>query len=200
MQVVYNVPPGTTLVQVPKPPEKEAAIKKDVTEFKRRVPRERKYNWDCNWKWLDYLRKVPLWLWLTLLGLLGLAAAAFFSSVLGVYFCGAQQYLRPLYTTGSQVSGAACSSTSHCILNAYCVKSSAYTVGTCACASTYYYNSVSKTCLARKSNGIACTATSECLTTSGLTCIAGFCGCAAATYFYNTTSLRCQYLKAYQFC
>lgn len=171
---------------------------KDVNKFKKNVPSRTEHNFDwLNWlSHLGYLlRLMPTWMWLALFALSALSAAAFLSSTLGVYFCGTQAPLRPLFTSGAQAAGASCSSTADCVTNAYCVKLGGSVVGTCQCATNYYYNGA--ICTLAFGNGVAgCgVSNSMCQTSYGLTCIAGTCSCDPNTYFYNTTSNRCQRLK-----
>ena len=173
---------------------KAAEIEKEIHEFRKRAPKPRR--WDCNW--LSYMDQVPKWLWLTGLGLLIYAAMAFFISTMVVYFYSVQSTIRPIFSSNT-APGGSCSSTSQCVTNAYCVKSSGSNTGSCQCATNYYYDSTVSTsqCNARLAYGSACTTSTQCITSAGLTCISGTCGCNSNTYFYNTTSLRCQYLKVY---
>lgn len=174
-------------------------IESDIHEFRRRGLNNKPNRWcEC----LSCLDRVPRWLLWTGLGLLVYGAVAFFISTMIVYFYSVQAPLRLIFPVGSQVPGASCSSTSNCILNSYCVKPTGSSVGTCQCSTNYYYDSAVSTtgCSYRKSFNNTCSSSAECLTSVGLTCIISSaswtsCLCNTNVYFWNTTSMRCQYLR-----
>ena len=201
VQPVQIVQPSNVVVLKKLPEDKSLKraneVKSDIHSFRRHGVKETKVHWCktncCKWKWLSCFSLVPNWLWYTALGLTAFAAMSFFISTMVVYFYSVQSTLRPIFSSNT-APGGSCSSTSQCVTDAYCVKPTGSNVGSCQCATNYYYVS-GNSCTARLAYTSGCTTSSQCITSAGLTCISGTCGCDSTIYFYNGTSSRCQYLK-----
>ena len=74
--------------------------------------------------------------------------------------------------------------------NLYC-SSTGDTAGRCSCNPTYYYDTVSSSCIVKKTNDAACTVSNECRSDLGLRCGgASLCACATG-YYWSYISYMC---------
>lgn len=142
-----------------------------------------------------FLATRPKWIW-------GLATLSFSIIALGalagilviINYNPTATASLPTYPLNS-TAGKPCTFSSDCITNASCIIPSGQNTGTCVCATLFYFNPTTATCVARKANGVACTYNYECIEVYNFQCISSICQCNTQTMFLNSTINQCQYLK-----
>jgi hypothetical protein len=90
--------------------------------------------------------------------------------------------------------GDTCTDTYECQINSTCALQSGTSNKICQCDANKYYQVSTSQCALVKSYLSACSSSVECDPLLGLSCISGFCSCAA-THYYN--DVECELKKGY---
>lgn len=143
---------------------------------------------------LQNIDSSPRWLWLLIVGTLGLTTSCGIAVVIVASVYTPNTPKLSTYSANSTV-GMSCRTTSDCIDNSYCSISSLYT-GTCQCVPSFYFSQSLSKCVAKGTLSAGCSSNTECLDSKLLTCISLQCTCDSSTLFWNTSVSECQYKKA----